>query len=132
MRRHTRGLLRSASNFWFVLIGLSTLLTYQHHLMDVVAGFALGVYCLYFIRESAPHLPVIANRRVGSLLCHRRAAPRLSGRLCFGHGARCCFGRRLRWASWRRAYFGLGPGIFRKAKWPSALERSAGSRALSC
>ena len=62
---HTRGLLRSMSNVWFFFVGLSTLLTYQHHFVDVVAGFALGVYCIYFIRESAPHLPVIENRSVG-------------------------------------------------------------------
>ena len=54
--RHTRGLVRHASNIWFVLIGLSAVLTYQHHVMDVVGGFALGVYCLYFIRESEPRL----------------------------------------------------------------------------
>src|SRR5947209_4572639 len=49
--RHTRGFLRQASNVWFVLIGLSAVLTYQHHIMDVVGGFALGVYCLYFFPE---------------------------------------------------------------------------------
>jgi len=64
--RHTRGILRHASNLWFVLIGLSAVLTYQHHVMDVVAGFALGAYCLYAFPESAAHLPVIGNRRVGS------------------------------------------------------------------
>ena len=47
-RRHTRGFLRRASNVWFVLIGLSAVLTYQHHILDVVGGFALGAYCLYF------------------------------------------------------------------------------------
>ena len=52
--RHTRGLLRYASNLWFVLIGFSAVLTYQHHLLDVVGGFALGAYCLYFIREPTP------------------------------------------------------------------------------
>src|SRR5687768_4957099 len=64
--RHTRGLLRHASNLWFVLIGLSAVLTYQHHVMDVVGGFALGAYCLYFIRESEPRLAVTENRRVGA------------------------------------------------------------------
>src|SRR3954470_11424699 len=49
--RHTRGVLRFASNIWFVLIGLSAVLTYQHHIMDVVGGFALGAYCLYFFPE---------------------------------------------------------------------------------
>src|SRR4051812_2107112 len=63
--RHTRGILRHASNIWFVLIGLSAVLIYQHHFMDVVAGFALGVYCLYFFPESTARLPVMENRRVG-------------------------------------------------------------------
>ena len=64
--RHTRGILRYASIVWFVLIGLSAVLTYQHHVMDVVAGFALGAYCLYFFPESAERIPAVPNRRVGS------------------------------------------------------------------
>jgi len=111
--RHTRGLLRHASNLWFVLIGLSAVLTYQHHVMDVVAGFALGAYCLYFIREPAPRLPVLENCRVGA---------------CYGIGALLLvclvvvlwpWGAFLVWpaislAIAAAAYFGLGPGIFRK------------------
>lgn len=112
--RHTRGLLRGALNFWFLLVGLSTLLTYQHHLMDVVAGFALGLCCIYFIRESAPHLPVIENRRVG--LYYSVAALIVA-----------CFivwfwpwGALLLWpalalAIVASAYFGWGPRIFHKA-----------------
>ena len=98
--RHTRGLWRSASNVWFVLVGLSTLLTYQHHFMDVVAGFALGVYCIYFIRESAPRLPVIENRRVGFYYAGA-ALFSFAWSFGFGRGAHCSFGRRCRWASSR-------------------------------
>src|SRR5882757_1849695 len=29
--RHTKGVLRAASNIWFILIALSAVLTYQHH-----------------------------------------------------------------------------------------------------
>lgn len=112
--RHTRGLLRSASNIWFFLVGLSTLLTYQHHFMDVVAGFALGVSCIYFIREPEPHPAVVVNRRVGSYYA-------------FGTIIVVCFatwlwpwGALLLWpalslAIVASAYFGLGPVIFRKA-----------------
>ena len=63
--RSTRGYFRHASTFWFVLIGFSAVLTFQHHLTDVVAGFALGAYCLYFIPESTWNLPVVPNRRIG-------------------------------------------------------------------
>ena len=111
--RHTRGLVRSASNVWFVLVGLSTLLTYQHHFMDVVTGFALGVFCIYFISEPKPHPAVVANRRVGSYYT--------AGALIV-----VCFiiwlwpwGAVLLWPATSlgivaSAYFGLGPVIFRK------------------
>ncbi|HEV2842149.1 MAG TPA: phosphatase PAP2/dual specificity phosphatase family protein [Chthoniobacterales bacterium] len=111
--RHTRGVLRSASNFWFVLVGLSTLLTYQHHFMDVVAGFALGVGCIYFIRESVPELPVTGNRRIGFYYA-------------IGALMLAClavefwpWGALLLWPIMAllivaAAYFGAGPVIFRK------------------
>jgi protein-tyrosine phosphatase len=112
--RHTRGLLRSMSNVWFFLIGLSTLLTYQHHFMDVVAGFALGVYCIYFIRESEPHLPVIENRRVG--LYYAATALILACLVVWFWP----WGALLLWPATSlgivaSAYFGAGPVIFRKA-----------------
>src|SRR5205814_7717779 len=62
--RHTRGLWRGASNVWFFFVGLSTLLTYQHHFMDVVGGFAVGVYCIYFFLESVEQFRVIEYWRV--------------------------------------------------------------------
>ena len=34
--------------FWFVLIGLSPLLTHQHHVIDILGGFALAALCLLF------------------------------------------------------------------------------------
>ena len=112
--RHTRGLWRSVSNVWFFLVGLSTLLTYQHHVMDVVAGFALGVYCIYFIREFAPKIPVIENRRVG--LYYATAALTLA---CLSVWF-WPWGALLLWPAMSlaiaaSAYFGLGPVIFRKA-----------------
>src|SRR4051812_24312870 len=111
--RHTRGVWRYGSNVWFVFIGLSAVLTYQHHVMDVVAGFALGAYCLYFFREPAPHLPVMANRRVGAY---------------YSIGTVAILGLVVLWWPWAAlllwpaislglaaaAYLGLGPEIYRK------------------
>ena len=37
--RHTRGLWNLASHVWFSLVGFSTVLTYQHHVVDVAGGF---------------------------------------------------------------------------------------------
>ncbi len=111
--RHTRGLLRFASNVWFILIGLSAVLTYQHHLLDVVGGFALGAYCLYFIREPTPRLPANGNRRVGAR--YAIGALFLAGLLL----VLWPWGAILIWpivslGIAATAYFGAGPGIFRK------------------
>jgi 1-acyl-sn-glycerol-3-phosphate acyltransferase/predicted protein tyrosine phosphatase/membrane-associated phospholipid phosphatase len=50
-RRHTRGALRVAVTAWFVLIALSTIFTYQHHIVDVLGGLALSTLVFYFVRD---------------------------------------------------------------------------------
>jgi predicted protein tyrosine phosphatase len=111
--RHTRGWLRSAANLWFVLIGLSAVLTYQHHVMDVVAGFALGAYCLYFFPGFAAREPVTPNRRIGSYYVIGTFLVASLAALSWPWGAL------LIWPTISLgiaaiAYFGVGPGIFRK------------------
>ncbi len=54
--RHTNGVRRVASHIWFCLIGFSTVLTYQHHIVDVVAGFILAAVCFNLFRETKPCL----------------------------------------------------------------------------
>lgn len=111
--RHTRGILRAASNVWFILIGLSAVLTYQHHVMDVFAGFALGAYCLYFIQESSWRLPVIENRRVGAYYAIGTLVVGAFVLLWWPWGALLLWPM-IALAVTALAYFGLGPGIFRK------------------
>lgn len=63
--RQTRGVVRSLTHAWFGLVGLSTMLTYQHHVVDVVGGLALGFLCCYLVPEHrATHL-VTTNARIG-------------------------------------------------------------------
>jgi membrane-associated phospholipid phosphatase len=45
--RHTRGLFRIVIICWFVLIALSPVLTYQHHVIDIAGGFVLAGGCFY-------------------------------------------------------------------------------------
>lgn len=39
---HLTGFLRKFTKIWFILIGLSTLLVWQHHVIDVATGFMMG------------------------------------------------------------------------------------------
>lgn len=111
--QHTRGLWRYASNFWFILVGLSAVLTYQHHVMDVVAGFALGVYCLYIFPDSTLRLPVMKNRRVGSYYLLGTFIVAAFAILFWPWGAFLLWPT-ISLAIVTAAYFGAGPGIFRK------------------
>ena len=111
--RHTRGPFRGAIIVWFVLIGLSPVLTYQHHVIDVLGGFALAGYCFYFFRESSAQLPVTANPRVGfyyaaSALIVLTLVP------TFWPWSVLLFWPGLALGIVASGYFGVGPIIFRK------------------
>jgi membrane-associated phospholipid phosphatase len=54
--RSLSGIPRVAVMIWFVLIGLSPVLTHQHHVIDIVGGFALAAACFYLIRPKFPSL----------------------------------------------------------------------------
>ena len=49
--RHTRGFVRMATITWFILIALSPILTYQHHIIDIGGGFLLAALCFWLFRE---------------------------------------------------------------------------------
>jgi len=64
--RHSRGVVRVLSHTWFSLIGLSTVLTYQHHVIDVAGGFVLALFCYYLIQEQTSLQPFTTNPRIGT------------------------------------------------------------------
>jgi hypothetical protein len=111
--RHTRGFVRGVVMFWLALIGLSPVLIYQHHVIDIITGFALAGYCFYVFRESSEKPPVMANYRIGfyyfagallmltvAVISWPRAALLLWPGVALGIVG--------------TAYFGVGPIIFRK------------------
>jgi hypothetical protein len=67
----TRGIVRWLIRGWFGLIGLSTVLTYQHHVIDLGGGFLLRLLCYYLIPDRQPQ-PVAMNVRIGFLTPPRR------------------------------------------------------------
>lgn len=104
--RHTHGALQWAVKLWFVLIGASTLLTWQHQVVDVIGGFGLAAVCFHLFRESTRNLRVTPNYRVGAYY----AAACLASLAAGG------------WMLWpatslglvAAGYFGIGPAVFRK------------------
>jgi len=111
--RHTRGIVRFLLQFWFVLIALSTVLTWQHHIVDVAGGIILGAFAFYFFRESATHPAGMTNMRVGCYYAVGALIVLAITPLIWPWGA---------FLLWPAAalgivaagYFGLGPGITRK------------------
>lgn len=120
--RHSSGAWRAVSNLWFGLIALSALLTYQHHFIDVAAGFILAAWCFYLVPETTARLPVTPNPRPGGSYLAGAAALATAAVLARPWGL---------WLLWpalalglvASAYFGVGPGIYRKRD--GMLPRSA-------
>ena len=61
--RHCSGWVRVLMNIWFFLIGCSTLLLYQHHVIDVVGGFVLAGLVMYVFDGMAWCLPKVGGAK---------------------------------------------------------------------
>jgi predicted protein tyrosine phosphatase/membrane-associated phospholipid phosphatase len=65
--RHLKGKWKTASHLWFSLIGASTLLVYQHHVMDVVFGFLVAWYAFYLFPSARTEKRFVPNYGIGML-----------------------------------------------------------------
>lgn len=72
---HLTGWMRRSVKIWFILIGLSTLLLWQHHLIDVASGFIMGWIIAALIPDP---------RQLGTRNPSRKYALR------YGYGALAC------------------------------------------
>lgn len=111
--RHLRGLALTSAIGWFVLIGLSPVLTYQHHLIDILGGIVLAILCFYFLPERTRRLPVVGNFRVG--VYYATGAVLLLAFTVIFRGWTIL----LLWPAFAvgiiaTSYFGIGPGVYRK------------------
>lgn len=117
--RHTRGLWNIASHTWFSLIGFSTVLTYQHHVVDVLGGFVLAAACFYLIPAVSHKQPVTPNIRMGVYYLSAACALGILGSvlpegwILIWPVAACLIAA--------AAYFHFGPGIYRKTDGKLAL-----------
>jgi membrane-associated phospholipid phosphatase len=63
--RHAKGVWKSLAHVWFSLIGISTVLVYQHHVLDVVGGFMVAGLAFYLFSHAPRRLPFVPNYRIG-------------------------------------------------------------------
>jgi hypothetical protein len=119
--RHTRGFVRIATMTWFALIALSPVLTYQHHLIDIIGGFVLAGYCLYLFRDPTPTEPIVVNLRIGSYYAAGAAVLVFMGALFWPWGI-LLFWPAIALGIVAIAYFRAGPIVFQKTdgKLPSS------------
>lgn len=117
--KYTHGPLRWLLHGWFVLIGLSTLTTWQHHVIDLPAGALVGVIAFWLFPD--PHA-----EQVGKTVHYRpTGGKRLAGR--YLAGGLLCLALALQGDYWlillwpalslsvvAAAYAGIGPTVFRK------------------
>lgn len=110
---HFKGASRLIVGIWFVLMGVSPLLTYQHHVVDILGGVALAVFCLHFFDRQPIRQPFQPNRLVAGY---------------YAAGGAILLLLSLTWKPWTllllwpatslaivaAGYLWLGPGIFRK------------------
>lgn len=113
--RHSRGLIKTLLILWFILIGVSTILTWQHHLPDLAGGAMLAGFAFYLFNEATPRLPVTPNVRVGSYYAAGAVLTLAPAPLIWPWGVF------LLWPTSAftivaLGYFGLGPGIYRKTE----------------
>jgi protein-tyrosine phosphatase len=113
--KNLRGVLLFAAMLWFFLIGLSPLLTYQHHVIDIGGGFVLAAYCFYLFREPSLPLPVVVNRRIGSYYAAGVAVGSLMSAI-FWPWSVLLLWPTIALGIVATAYFGVGPIIFHKTK----------------
>ena len=113
--RHTRGALRVALHGWFFLIGLSTLLVWQHHIVDVVTGFILGGFCLIAFRETEADAPraLVPNPRIALYYVVAAALTLLLGWLLRPWGVLALWPM-LSFGTLAAAYLRLGSSVFEK------------------
>jgi protein-tyrosine phosphatase/membrane-associated phospholipid phosphatase len=111
--KHARGIARWALYTWFSLIGVSTLLTYQHHFVDIAGGFVLAMICFYLFREENVRLPVLPNYRVGVYYA-AAALIAIWASLAYRPWTGILLWPALAFTLTSAAYFGLGPSIYGK------------------
>jgi hypothetical protein len=117
---HTRGWWRIGFLTWFSLIGFSTVLTHQHQVVDIVAGFAMATVCFYIFQPMGWITPFTPSVRLGLYYAAGGIAAGLLAPVFWSAGFF------LLWAGVSMAlmaggYWVWGPAVFRKSNGKLAI-----------
>ena len=52
--QHLRGWMLWVMRFWMIVVGVSTLTTYQHHFIDLPTGIWVGLFCIVLFPDNPP------------------------------------------------------------------------------
>jgi protein-tyrosine phosphatase/membrane-associated phospholipid phosphatase len=64
--RHTKGLVRVSLLIWFAFSAASTVLTFQHHFIDLIGGACVALLCFaLFPQAKKPFIQLSSNARIG-------------------------------------------------------------------
>ncbi len=124
--RHTRGR-RGPLGAWFVLIAASTLLTGQHHVIDLAGGFFLGWLCLYLVPDERSIIPGTNSARAS--ICNRRRFARRTGVPAAAVGVAAALAGDIAGCACRGICEG-GPGCLREVGRPCPLVLAGPARAV--
>lgn len=97
-RNLRHAVVRLAMHLWFAAIGVSVLTTYQHHVIDVPTGAALGCFALFLfpVRDASSSQP---DGDAASLARRRTLAWRYAAAACVAGGAAlACIPHAVAWA----------------------------------
>ena len=111
--RHTRSWRRAALLAWFGLIGVSPLLVWQHHVVDLFAGLALGLLCLQLVRDDGPR-PAFERNPVVATCYLAGGVGALVACLCVGRPAWPLWWPTLSLLGVAAGYAVIGPAVYAK------------------
>jgi membrane-associated phospholipid phosphatase len=118
--QHLRGGARWLMRVWMILVGVSTLTTFQHHFIDLATGIWAGLFCVVLFPEDPPAAPRKVHRDQSRLKLS--AAYMAASALLIALA--CRIGGAAWWLLWPAGscamvagvYFSGGPSLFQKSK----------------